>query len=69
MAFHLTDEQIEKFNDEGFLVVPELLGDGDLSPVKTEYANLLDELARTLVAEGQIADYPELHRFSMSPYP
>jgi hypothetical protein len=59
MAF-LSTEQLEHFQQEGFLVVEQLLDpERDLDPILTEYAGVLDRLAEELLACGTIAS---LHR-------
>jgi ectoine hydroxylase-related dioxygenase (phytanoyl-CoA dioxygenase family) len=59
MAF-LSTEQLEHFQQEGFLVVEQLLDpERDLDPILTEYAGVLDRLAEELLACGAIAS---LHR-------
>jgi hypothetical protein len=59
MAF-LSTEQLEHFQQEGFLVVEQFLApERDLDPILTEYAGVLDRLAEELLACGAIAS---LHR-------
>jgi ectoine hydroxylase-related dioxygenase (phytanoyl-CoA dioxygenase family) len=56
----LSTEQLEHFQQEGFLVVEQLLDpERDLDPILTEYAGVLDRLAEELLACGAIAS---LHR-------
>ena len=59
MSDHLSPEQIEKFNEDGFLVVANLLDDDDLLALENEYAGLLDDVSGSLFAEGLIADMGE----------
>jgi ectoine hydroxylase-related dioxygenase (phytanoyl-CoA dioxygenase family) len=61
MAF-LTQEQVEQFNEQGYLIVEDLFDpEADLDPVMEEYAQVLDNLANELYARGQIKSlYREL---------
>lgn len=52
----LSDDQINTFNKNGFLAIPELIDPADIQEIEDEYADLLDELADRLYAEGKIAD-------------
>src|ERR1700736_1704712 len=58
----LTSRQVEKFHDEGFLVVEDIIDTREyLDPLVDEYEALLDQLANTLYAEGKIqSTYAEL---------
>ncbi|MBT3556197.1 MAG: phytanoyl-CoA dioxygenase family protein [Rhodospirillales bacterium] len=56
MAHHLTAEQIEQFNEDGFLAVPSLLDETDLIPLDEEYAAVMDDVAARLFSEGLISD-------------
>lgn len=60
---HLTDEQIQSFRQNGFLVVDELLEDQDIQPIEREYADLLDRLADELVENGRIPERYETLSF------
>jgi phytanoyl-CoA hydroxylase len=52
----LTQEQVDQFKREGYLVVPGLLDPAaDIAPVIEEYHGVLDTLANDLCAQGQIA--------------
>ena len=56
----LTPEQRRQFDDEGWLLVDDVLDPArDLAPVIDEYAGVLDRLAATLYAEGKLQS---LHR-------
>jgi ectoine hydroxylase-related dioxygenase (phytanoyl-CoA dioxygenase family) len=50
----LNDDQLESFRRNGYLVVEQVLDDGDLEPLQREYAGLLDELANRLFEQGDI---------------
>ena len=53
---YLTPEQVARFQDEGYLVVEDVLDpDRDLTPIIAEYAGVLDRLAGELHAAGRIA--------------
>ncbi len=59
----LTEEQVDHFKREGYLVAPNLLvPDEDLQPVMDEYADVLDQVSRRMHAAGEIgrthADLP-----------
>jgi phytanoyl-CoA hydroxylase len=59
----LTDEQLEIFQEQGYLVVSDALDpERDLAPILDEYDEVLDRIARSLHAEGAItstyADLP-----------
>ena len=50
----LTQAQIERFKEEGYLIVEGALGDDDLNPVIDEYSAHIDRRARQLHAEGKL---------------
>ena len=58
----LTPAQREQFQEEGYLVVEDVLDpDREIAPVMAEYAEVLDGIARSLLEEGAIRSaYPEL---------
>ena len=61
MAHHLSFDQIETFNEDGFLAVESLLDDDDLVPLEQEYAEVLDEVSLRLFSDGAISSpYEEL---------
>jgi ectoine hydroxylase-related dioxygenase (phytanoyl-CoA dioxygenase family) len=55
--------QIERFNEEGFLIVEGALEEGDLAPVIDEYSAHIDARARQLHAEGKISRLYEEESF------
>ncbi|SVE01537.1 uncharacterized protein METZ01_LOCUS454391, partial [marine metagenome] len=57
----LTAKQVEFFNAEGYLHVPDALTASDLDPVQAELEQIVDEAANRLVDEGAIdRDYAAL---------
>ncbi|MCY3768002.1 MAG: phytanoyl-CoA dioxygenase family protein [Gammaproteobacteria bacterium] len=57
----LTNEQLERFDQDGFLVIEDVVRDEDLFPLEQEYNDLLDGLSRKLYKEGRIPSaYPGL---------
>ena len=50
----LSDDQLDSFQRNGYLVVEHVLDDSDLAPLEQEYAGLLDELANRLYQQGEI---------------
>jgi phytanoyl-CoA hydroxylase len=55
----LTPGQVRQFNEEGVLVVEDLLNEDDLAPMIAEYSAWIDRRAAELAEQGKIAD---LHR-------
>ena len=56
----LSAAQVEQFRREGYLVVPGLFDPvEDLDPLIHEYEFVLDNLARELLAQGQITSTPQ----------
>ncbi len=51
----LTTEQVQQFHEQGFLVVPDVLGVDDLDPVVAEYEETLDAAANDLLARGEVS--------------
>ncbi len=64
--FRLSEEQRQRFDQEGYLVVDDLFTDAELQPVIVEIEAEVDRLARELVAAGELtqpyADYDFEHR-------
>ena len=65
----LTQEQIDTFHREGYLIVDDVFTDAELQPVIDEIKEEIDVRARELVASGELSQtYEELdfeHRLSM----
>ncbi|MBV9848488.1 MAG: phytanoyl-CoA dioxygenase family protein [Armatimonadetes bacterium] len=59
----LTDQQVRAFHEEGVLVAEGVVTDADLAPVIVEYEAWIDRRARTLQAEGKIAELCEGESF------
>ena len=59
---HLSTNQIQKFNQEGFLVVNNIFdSENVIDPIIDEYATVLDDLANHLYSKGKISsNYSEL---------
>ena len=51
----LSASQVDRFREEGVLVVEDLLTEDDLAPVIAEYADWIDARARQLAAETAVA--------------
>jgi len=64
---HLTDEQLTHFNEQGYLVVENVLNEAEVDSLWAEYSDLLDELAQRFYAEGKLsstyADLPFDERY------
>ena len=65
----LTQDQIDQFNTEGYLVVKQILLAHDLTPMLAEYAAYIDQRARELYAAGKLtqlyADAPIDQRLAL----
>ena len=59
----LTDEQIQFFNDNGYLVAEGVVTEADMAPVIAEYSDWIDKRARELQAQGKITDLCENEGF------
>src|SRR5258708_19920624 len=59
----LTVEQVDFYNDEGYLVLPELLGDADLEPARSAMQEKTSDIAEDLYAVGLISDKFEDYPF------
>ncbi len=51
----LTAAQLDRFAEDGFLVLPGVLGDADLDPIAAEYEAALDDAATRLRRRGDLA--------------
>ncbi|MCC6730926.1 MAG: phytanoyl-CoA dioxygenase family protein [Chthonomonadales bacterium] len=56
MHGRLTPPEIERFLEEGYLCVPDLLRPSDLEPLREEIAGIVDATARGLLREGAIEE-------------
>ena len=54
--FGLTETQVQRFQDEGYLVVEHVLDEATIEAVRVEYAALLDAVSAQLFAEGKVSD-------------
>jgi phytanoyl-CoA hydroxylase len=52
----LTKEQVETYDDEGVLVLPDLLDEGDMAPVRAALTEKVDQIAAQLQEAGLISD-------------
>lgn len=52
----LSPLQVERFHEQGFLVVPDVLDPADLDPVADEYQAALDHAANAMAARGWLED-------------
>jgi phytanoyl-CoA hydroxylase len=52
----LTPEQVEFYRTEGYLMLPGLLTDGDMAPVRDAMEETVTQIADDLYRRGQIAD-------------
>ena len=52
----LTQQQVDQYFDDGFLIVHDLLDETDLRPVIDEFNEMVDEYANQLFAGGKITD-------------
>jgi len=55
VAHGLSEEQIERFHEEGYLVVDDLFTDEDLQPVIDEITETIDKAAGELVEAGDLS--------------
>lgn len=60
----LTPEQVAEYDERGFLVLPGLLDDTDLQPVRHAMTQKVDRIAADLYANGLIGDL-----FTAEPFP
>jgi len=59
--FKLSEEQINHFHTEGYLIIENVLAEDDLQAIREEYSTILDRVSPQLVEGGQISrDYAEL---------
>ena len=55
----LTQAQIDHFQTKGYLVVDNLIDDVTIASIRQEYADLMDRLYATWLAEGVVSQPPE----------
>lgn len=64
---HLTKEQLQHFDEHGYLVVENVLTEAEVDSLWAEYTTLLDEVAQRFYAEGKLsstyADLPFDERY------
>lgn len=60
----LTKYQIAQFNEDGYLLLRQVLADRDLDPIIDEYEDHIDRRARELLAAGKITDLQESAPFN-----
>jgi hypothetical protein len=56
----LSEEEVARFHEQGYLVVPQVLEESDLADVRTEYGQLLAQRVPQWQAEGRCAAEVEL---------
>jgi ectoine hydroxylase-related dioxygenase (phytanoyl-CoA dioxygenase family) len=59
----LTPEQVAEYDERGFLVLPGLLDDSDLAPVRDAMMRKVDQIAAELLANGLIEQLSETEPF------
>ncbi len=52
----LTESEVSRFHDNGFLLLEEVLNENDLGPVIEEYTGIIAERAERLYKEGKVTD-------------
>lgn len=60
----LTNEQLDSFYKNGFLVIDRVLDNDDLSPLESEYDALLENVSKKLFDEGRIPSAYKEYSFS-----
>lgn len=55
----LSQEQLNSFETEGYLIVLDVFDPADLEPLRTELDQLIDTEARRLQATGELSDIHE----------
>jgi len=56
---NLSQEQLDSFKAEGYLIVPDVFDPGDLEPLRNELDRLIDTEARRLQSVGELTDIYE----------
>ena len=59
----LSREQTERYSNDGFLIVEDLLSRQELQPAMDDIAEIVDELAKRLHATGRISSLHSNHGF------
>ncbi|MCY4108611.1 MAG: phytanoyl-CoA dioxygenase family protein [Chloroflexi bacterium] len=63
-AVGMTDQQIEHFYSEGYVVVPDVFDpERDFDPLIADYSELLDEFAGEMLDSGEITHYDDAGSF------
>ena len=60
MSHHLTGEQIQSFEENGYLTIESLLEGAELKPLEAEYAQLLNRVAADLHGRGLLSTHSEV---------
>jgi hypothetical protein len=60
----LTAEQTRFYDEEGYLVLPELLTDADMAPARAAMMQRVEEIAQELYRDGLITDRFESEGFA-----
>lgn len=55
----LTDQQVEQFHEEGFVVVPDMVTEQDIAPVQRALEQAVEQRAQLLMSDGRITDPAE----------
>ena len=59
----LSQSQIDKFHEDGYLQLDDLLASADINPVIWEFEGIIDRRARELYAKVRIMDLHEREPF------
>lgn len=55
----LSSQQRQRYEEDGYLIIPNLLNDRDLAPVRRAIMRHVDQEAKRLSSEGEIKDLHE----------
>ena len=50
----LTAEQLDRFHEDGYLVVEDVLDESDLAAIEAEYRDIVDRVSADLVEQGKV---------------
>ena len=64
MLRSLSRDELDRYAEQGFLIVEDVLGDADFAPVEAAYERLVDTIARRHLAEGLITSAAEGEGFT-----